>query len=53
MDEIVFVGDVEAAIAFAESGGRVLCPRCRSVLKIATTLEDARRLRTHPGIFCP
>ncbi|WP_375755122.1 hypothetical protein [Corallococcus exercitus] len=53
VDEAVYAGDYQAAIAVARAGGWVLCPKCKSVLKVAPTLEDAKRLGTHPGIFCP
>jgi hypothetical protein len=56
MESFVYDGTDEAlrkAYNLKDNGVRVLCPKCRSELKVALDFESADRLGVHPGIFCP
>jgi hypothetical protein len=36
-----------------DAGERLVCYRCRTPLVVARTFEEANRLKTLPGIYCP
>jgi DNA-directed RNA polymerase subunit RPC12/RpoP len=36
-----------------KEGKHPLCPKCGAKLIVALSLEDAKRLKTNPGIRCP
>lgn len=39
--------------ALIKSGHTLICPKCNKELTVALTLEKAKELQIHPGIYCP